>query len=69
MRRGFSGFLATIQGEKKFEHEKEKDAYQRMERYYGSYQRSMNLPDSIHEEKVVAKLDNGVLTVKLTKRP
>ena len=61
--------MATIQGEKKFEHEEEKDDYQRMEHYYGSYQRSMNLPDSIDEEKVVAKLDNGVLTVKLTKRP
>ncbi|MHA1165876.1 MAG: Hsp20/alpha crystallin family protein [Alphaproteobacteria bacterium] len=61
--------MLTIKGEKKFEHEEEKDDYQRMERYYGSYHRSMSLPDSIDEEKIEAKLDNGVLTVKLAMRP
>lgn len=61
--------MLTIQGEKKFEHEEEKDNYQRMERYYGSYQRAISLPDSIDEEKIEAKLDNGVLTIKLAKRP
>lgn len=59
----------TIKGEKKFEHDEEKENYQRMERYYGSFQRSMSLPDSIDDEKIEAKLDRGVLTVRLAKRP
>jgi len=61
--------VLTIKGEKKFEHEEEKEDYQRMERYYGNFRRSMRLPDSIDDEKVEAKLDKGVLTVKLAKRP
>jgi len=61
--------MLTIKGEKKLEHEEEKENYQRMERYYGSFQRSMSLPDSIDDEKVEAKLHNGVLTIKLAKRP
>jgi HSP20 family protein len=61
--------ILTIKGEKKYEHEEEKEGYQRMERYYGNFRRSMRLPDSIDDEKVEAKLDKGVLTVKLAKRP
>lgn len=61
--------MLTIKGEKKFEHEEEKENYQRMERYFGSFRRSMRLPDSIDEDKVEAKLDKGVLMVKIAKRP
>lgn len=61
--------VLTIKGEKKFEHDEEKEDYQRMERYYGNFRRSMRLPDSIDAEKVEAKLNKGVLTVKIAKRP
>ena len=61
--------VLTIKGEKKFEHEEEKGDYQRMERYYGNFRRSMRLPDSIDDEKIEAKLNKGVLTVKIAKRP
>ena len=61
--------VLTIKGEKKFEHDEEKEDYQRMERYYGNFRRSMRLPDSIDYEKVEAKLNKGVLTVKIAKRP
>jgi len=61
--------VLTIKGEKKFEHDEEKEDYQRMERYYGNFRRSMRLPDSIDDEKVEAKLNKGVLTVKIAKRP
>lgn len=64
-----SNGMLTIKGEKKFEHDEEKENYQRKERYYGSFKRSMSLPDSIDDEKIEAKLDKGVLTVKLAKRP
>ena len=38
------------------------------ERRYTRVQRSMNLPISVDENKVDAKLDSGVLTLKLSKR-
>jgi HSP20 family protein len=60
--------VLTIKGEKKFEHEEEKEDYQRMDRYYGNFRRSMRLPDSIDDEKIEAKLNKGVLTVKIAKR-
>ena len=37
-----------------------------MERRYGSFQRSVRLPD---EDKVEASFNNGVLKVSLPKRP
>jgi len=40
-----------------------------MERRYGSFQRSLRLPDSVDEDKVEASFDNGVLKVRIPKRP
>jgi HSP20 family protein len=39
-----------------------------MERRYGSFQRSVQLPDTVDEDKVEA-FNNGVLKVSLPKRP
>ena len=39
-----------------------------MERRYGSFQRSMRLPDTVDEDKVEANFNNGVLKVTLPKR-
>jgi HSP20 family protein len=47
--------VLTIRGEKKHEHDEEKENYRLMERRYGSFQRSMRLPDSVDEEKVALK--------------
>jgi HSP20 family molecular chaperone IbpA len=38
------------------------------ERRYGSFQRSVRLPDTLDEDKVEATLNNGVLKVSLPKR-
>jgi HSP20 family protein len=38
------------------------------ERRYGSFQRSVRLPDTVDEDKVEASF-NGVLKVSLPKRP
>jgi HSP20 family protein len=59
--------VLTIQGEKKVEHDEEKENYRVMERSYGSFQRSLRLPDTIDEDKVEARFENGVLTVSLPK--
>jgi HSP20 family protein len=40
-----------------------------MERRYGSFQRSLRLPDLVDEDKVDSSFDNGVLKVSLPKRP
>ena len=40
-----------------------------MERSYGSFQRSIRLPDTIDEDKAEARFDKGVLTITLPKRP
>jgi HSP20 family protein len=61
--------VLTIRGEKKHEHEEEKENYRMMERRYGSFQRSLRLPDTLDEDKVEASFNNGVLKVSLPKRP
>lgn len=59
--------VLTIKGEKKSEVTKNKRNYRRIERCYGQFQRSFNLPSSVNAEKVKAEMDNGVLTVTLPK--
>ena len=40
-----------------------------MERRYGSFSRSLRVPDTVDEAKVEARFENGVLKVTLPKRP
>jgi HSP20 family protein len=61
--------VLTIQGEKKLDHEEEKENYHVMERRYGSFQRSLRIPDTVDEEKIEARFDKGILKVTLPKRP
>lgn len=58
----------TIAGEKKLERTWGESDHPRMvERRYGSFRRSLRLPDSIDESKAAAKFGDGVLTVTLPK--
>jgi len=61
--------VLTIQGEKKLDYDEEKENYHVMERRYGSFQRSLRLPDTVDDTKIDAHFDNGVLKVTLPKRP
>ena len=61
--------ILTIRGEKKHEVDEEKENYRIMERRYGSFQRSVQLPDTVDEDKIEATFNNGVLRVSLPKRP
>src|SRR4026208_884975 len=61
--------VLTIRGEKKHERNEEKENYRMMERRYGSFQRSVQLPDTVDEDKIEATFNNGVLRVSLPKRP
>ena len=61
--------VLTLKGEKTYEKKDEKDEIQVMERHYGSFMRSVRLPEGIDEDKVEAKYDKGILTVIASKRP
>lgn len=61
--------VLCIKGEKKQEKEEKKKDYHRMERSYGSFQRSIALPAEVDEAKVNAVFKNGELTVTMTKTP
>lgn len=54
-------------GEKNSETEHKDTDYYRTERSYGSFRRSFTLPFTINADKVEAKSDKGVLTVKIAK--
>ena len=59
----------TIKGEKKQEHEDSGKGYYRMERSYGTFQRTLPLPAEVDPEKVEAAFNKGVLTITLPKLP
>lgn len=63
-----NGYL-TIEGEKKSDREEKKEDYYLAERSFGSFRRSLRLPETLDESKIEAKFDNGVLTVTAVKRP
>lgn len=57
----------TIRGEKSEEDEEKAKNYYRVERSYGSFQRSFRLPCEVETDKVEASFKRGILTVKLPK--
>ena len=61
--------VLTLSGERKLEKAEARDGYHRVERFYGSFSRSFALTDEVSSEDIDAKLDGGVLTVSLKKRP
>lgn len=58
----------TIRGEKKLEREEKRDNYHRVERTYGRFQRTFNLPNGIQTDKITATYSQGVLKILLPKR-
>lgn len=55
--------VLTISGERKAEQEEERGGYHVRERRYGSFSRSLALPEGVDESKVHARYENGVLEV------
>jgi len=62
-----SGDVLTISGEKKEEKEEEGENIHRIERSFGSFSRSFNIPGEIQEDKIEAKYKEGILILKLPK--
>ena len=61
--------MLTIKGEKKHEKEEKGENYYLAERSFGSFERSIRLPDTVDESKIEAKFDKGVLKVTAAKKP
>src|SRR5919204_1092603 len=59
--------VLTVSGERKAEHEDRKEGYYRVERAYGSFSRSLTLPEGVDADAVEASFDNGVLEVRISK--
>lgn len=59
--------ILTIRGEKKQENETEGSNYHRVERAYGSFQRSFTLPSGVRTDKIEASHKDGILNIRLPK--
>ena len=59
----------TIQGERKREHEEEKGGIYRSERSYGSFSRTIALPEGAMTDQAKATFKNGVLEVTMPAPP
>jgi HSP20 family protein len=63
------GNVLSLRGEKKQEKEEKKKDYHYVERQYGGFQRSVQLPSSVDANKIDASYKDGVLTVTIAKKP
>jgi HSP20 family protein len=59
----------TISGQTSDSVEKDGERYHYRERSYGSFQRSVRLPNTIDVEHIDANFENGVLSISLPKLP
>jgi len=64
-----TGDVLTLKGEKKQEEEVKEENYHRIERSYGSFQRSITLPAPVEADKIKATYRDGVLEMVMPKRP
>ncbi|MGD9043310.1 MAG: Hsp20/alpha crystallin family protein [Desulfobacterales bacterium] len=62
-----NGRFLTIKGEKKRERKEEEETYYRVERSYGYFNRTIQLPAEVNPEKVDATYKRGILKIKLRK--
>jgi HSP20 family protein len=62
-----AGDVLTIKGEKKAEREQKNGDSYYVERRFGTFSRSLRLPFVADDEKIEAKYDKGVLTVRVPK--
>lgn len=59
--------VLTIQGERRFEQEAEKQSYHRVERAYGKFVRSFALPTRVQADAISASYKDGILEVMIPK--
>jgi len=60
--------VLTLKGSRRLEKATEGETYHRVERAYGSFERSFSLPTNVDREKIHAVFRHGVLHLTLPKR-
>ncbi|WP_322819720.1 Hsp20/alpha crystallin family protein [Tepidiforma sp.] len=60
--------VLTLRGEKRSEREEEQEGRVYRERFFGSFERRLPVPETVDIEGVEASLKDGVLEVRLPKR-
>ena len=61
--------VLTIHGERREEHEEEREGYYHSERQYGRFQRAIPLPEGVIGESAEASFRDGVLEVRMQAAP
>jgi len=61
--------VLTLKGEKKFEHEEERDRMHIRERRYGTFERMFTLPRNVDAGKIKAEYREGVVEIHMPKAP
>ncbi|HVU51084.1 MAG TPA: Hsp20/alpha crystallin family protein [Polyangia bacterium] len=64
-----TGNVLTISGERKQDDAPDGERYFAYERSYGQFSRSFSLPDSADGERATADVKDGVLTLRVPKKP
>ncbi len=59
--------VLTISGERRYEHENRREGFYRVERSFGRFSRSLDLPAGIEAEALRAEFKRGVLEVQIPK--
>jgi HSP20 family protein len=57
----------TISGERQAEHEQREKGWYRIERSFGSFNRSLTLPDGVDPDRIDASFHHGVLEIRIPK--
>ncbi len=64
-----TGTTLNFSGKKEEKEETESDEFYRCERRFGSFRRSIELPETADAERVNADTENGVVTIRIAKKP
>jgi HSP20 family protein len=59
--------VLTVAGERRAQHEKKREGFHRVERSFGRFSRSLELPKGVDPQSVSAAFDKGVLEVRMPK--
>jgi len=63
----YKGNVLTVTGKREQEKTTDEEAYHMVERSYGSFSRSLRLPEGVNPDSIKASIAKGVLTVTVPK--
>jgi HSP20 family protein len=64
-----TGNTLSISGKKDVKEESEQENFYRCERRFGAFRRTIELPESVDPERIAADAENGVITIRIAKKP